>query len=68
MHYGQVTADIRNKCTRRHTGTSAAAPLAAGIVALALQAKLVVILCLLSGVSRYMGVCNIVYYMCCLCS
>lgn len=38
-HCGQVTADIRNRCTRRHTGTSAAAPLAGGIVALALQAK-----------------------------
>ena len=34
-----VTTDIRNKCTDRHTGTSASAPLAAGIMALALEVK-----------------------------
>ena len=34
-----VTADIHNKCTDGHTGTSAAAPLAAGIFALVLEAK-----------------------------
>lgn len=34
-----VTTDIRQKCTTRHTGTSAAAPLAAGIIALALEAN-----------------------------
>ncbi|KAF4531598.1 hypothetical protein B566_EDAN010064 [Ephemera danica] len=32
-----VTTDLYNSCTVRHTGTSAAAPLAAGIVALALE-------------------------------
>ncbi|XP_043284514.1 neuroendocrine convertase 1-like isoform X2 [Venturia canescens] len=32
-----ATTDLRNKCTTRHTGTSASAPLAAGIFALALQ-------------------------------
>ncbi|XP_033332033.2 neuroendocrine convertase 1 [Megalopta genalis] len=32
-----ATTDLRNACTTRHTGTSASAPLAAGILALALQ-------------------------------
>ncbi|CAG5101699.1 Similar to Pcsk1: Neuroendocrine convertase 1 (Rattus norvegicus) [Cotesia congregata] len=32
-----ATTDLKNKCTTRHTGTSASAPLAAGILALALQ-------------------------------
>ena len=35
----QATIDVDNGCTVSHTGTSAAAPLAAGIVALALEAK-----------------------------
>jgi hypothetical protein len=34
-----VTTDLRHKCTSKHTGTSAAAPLAAGIIALALEAN-----------------------------
>lgn len=34
-----ATTDLKNTCTIRHTGTSAAAPLAAGIVALALEAN-----------------------------
>lgn len=34
-----VTADIHNRCTDGHTGTSAAAPLAAGIFALVLEAN-----------------------------
>ncbi|KAM8892325.1 furin (paired basic amino acid cleaving enzyme) b isoform 2-T4 [Spinachia spinachia] len=34
-----VTTDLRQKCTDSHTGTSASAPLAAGIIALALQAN-----------------------------
>lgn len=34
-----ATTDIRNSCTVRHTGTSASAPLAAGIIALGLEAK-----------------------------
>lgn len=34
-----VTTDLRKTCTDAHTGTSACAPLAAGIVALTLQAK-----------------------------
>ncbi|KAM8960449.1 proprotein convertase subtilisin/kexin type 4 [Pelodytes ibericus] len=34
-----VTTDIRHRCTDQHTGTSASAPLAAGIVALALEAN-----------------------------
>ena len=34
-----VTTDLRQTCTEEHTGTSASAPLAAGIVALVLQAK-----------------------------
>ncbi|XP_067665684.1 furin-like protease kpc-1 isoform X1 [Haliotis asinina] len=34
-----VTTDLRNGCTENHTGTSASAPLAAGIIALALEAN-----------------------------
>ncbi|KAL4234105.1 Neuroendocrine convertase 1 [Mactra antiquata] len=34
-----ATADLHNKCTSGHTGTSAAAPLAAGIFALVLEAN-----------------------------
>ena len=33
-----ITTDLHSKCTDRHTGTSASAPLAAGIFALVLQA------------------------------
>nr|XP_022900544.1 neuroendocrine convertase 1-like [Onthophagus taurus] len=32
-----VTTDLHNECTIKHTGTSASAPLAAGIIALALE-------------------------------
>ena len=35
----QVTTDLRKSCTESHTGTSASAPIAAGICALALDAK-----------------------------
>uniref|UniRef100_A0A8C6K776 Furin (paired basic amino acid cleaving enzyme) a n=1 Tax=Nothobranchius furzeri TaxID=105023 RepID=A0A8C6K776_NOTFU len=34
-----VTTDLKSKCTDTHTGTSASAPLAAGIIALALEAN-----------------------------
>lgn len=34
-----ATTDIRRTCTDRHTGTSASAPLAAGMIALALEVK-----------------------------
>lgn len=34
-----ASADLHNKCTQGHTGTSAAAPLAAGIFALVLEAN-----------------------------
>ena len=34
-----MTTDLRKDCTEYHTGTSASAPLAAGICALALQAN-----------------------------
>ncbi|XP_050314686.1 furin-like protease 1, isoforms 1/1-X/2 isoform X1 [Anthonomus grandis grandis] len=34
-----VTTDLRHSCTKSHTGTSASAPLAAGICALALEAN-----------------------------
>uniref|UniRef100_A0A673AQB8 Furin-1-like n=1 Tax=Sphaeramia orbicularis TaxID=375764 RepID=A0A673AQB8_9TELE len=34
-----VTTDLKAKCTDSHTGTSASAPLAAGIIALALEAN-----------------------------
>ena len=36
---GIVTTDIHGKCTKNHSGTSAAAPLAAGIFALVLEAN-----------------------------
>lgn len=34
-----ITTDLRKSCTEAHTGTSASAPLAAGIIALALEAN-----------------------------
>ncbi|XP_059163454.1 furin-like protease kpc-1 isoform X4 [Physella acuta] len=34
-----VTTDLRKSCTETHTGTSASAPLAAGLIALALEAN-----------------------------
>ncbi len=34
-----VTTDLRKGCTEGHTGTSASAPIAAGIIALTLEAK-----------------------------
>lgn len=34
-----VTTDLRKQCTQKHSGTSASAPLAAGICALALEAN-----------------------------
>lgn len=34
-----VTTDLRLRCTEKHTGTSASAPLAAGIIALAMEAN-----------------------------
>ncbi|XP_014679429.1 PREDICTED: furin-like protease 2, partial [Priapulus caudatus] len=34
-----MTTDFKDKCTERHTGTSASAPLAAGLCALALEAN-----------------------------
>lgn len=40
----QATTDLYGNCTLRHSGTSAAAPEAAGVFALALEAKYV--LCL----------------------
>ena len=36
---GVATTDLYGKCTRTHSGTSAAAPEAAGVFALALEAK-----------------------------
>ncbi|KPP60746.1 proprotein convertase subtilisin/kexin type 4-like, partial [Scleropages formosus] len=38
-HRKTVTTDLRHSCTSSHTGTSASAPLAAGIIALALEAN-----------------------------
>lgn len=37
--FSKVTTDLHHGCTSTHTGTSASAPLAAGICALALEAK-----------------------------
>ena len=34
-----ITTDLRKSCTETHTGTSASAPLAAGIIALTLEAN-----------------------------
>jgi furin len=34
-----ITTDLHNGCTKRHTGTSASAPIGAGIIALALEAN-----------------------------
>lgn len=36
---GVITTDLHNTCTKRHTGTSASAPIGAGIIALALEAN-----------------------------
>jgi len=41
MYDVQVTTDLHKGCTETHTGTSASAPLAAGIYAIVLQAKYV---------------------------
>jgi subtilisin-like proprotein convertase family protein len=38
-HRKIITPDLRHKCTTSHTGTSAAAPLAAAVIALGLQAN-----------------------------
>ena len=35
----QITTDLWNQCTDSHTGTSASAPIAAAMCALALEAK-----------------------------
>jgi len=35
----QVTTDLRHRCTDSHTGTSVSAPMVAGVIALALEAK-----------------------------
>ena len=37
--HSQMSTDLHHKCTERHTGTSASAPLAAGIMALAMETK-----------------------------
>ena len=39
VHILQVSTDLHGKCTNEHTGTSASAPLVAGILALALEVK-----------------------------
>lgn len=41
LDYFQVTTDRNNECTKNHGGTSAAAPNAVGVFALALQARCV---------------------------
>ncbi|VDO07495.1 unnamed protein product [Rodentolepis nana] len=42
VSFGFVTTDLNHGCTSQHTGTSASAPLAVGIIALMLEAKYVV--------------------------
>lgn len=39
LAFFQTSADLHDECTQTHTGTSASAPLAAGIFALALEQK-----------------------------
>jgi len=39
VHLQVVTTDLHHQCTSSHTGTSASAPLAAGICALALESN-----------------------------
>ncbi|KAM6235764.1 LOW QUALITY PROTEIN: proprotein convertase subtilisin/kexin type 4 [Porphyrio hochstetteri] len=39
LHLHCVTTDLHHCCTNKHTGTSASAPLAAGMIALALEAN-----------------------------
>jgi subtilase family serine protease len=34
-----VTTDLHGECTDQHTGTSASSPMAAGIIALALESN-----------------------------
>lgn len=41
LFFFQTTTDLHTTCTSHHTGTSAAAPLAAGVVALGIEAKYV---------------------------
>ena len=47
---GVATTDLYGKCTKTHSGTSAAAPEAAGVFALALEANRLVFL----QVSKYL--------------
>ena len=44
-----VTTDLHGQCTNQHTGTSASSPMAAGIIALALEANPSKFSILLSG-------------------
>lgn len=46
----QATTDLYGNCTTTHSGTSAAAPEAAGVFALALEAKYVNLHCLLLSI------------------
>lgn len=39
FHAGIITSDLGNGCTKHHTGTSASAPIGAGIIALVLEAN-----------------------------
>ena len=39
FHLGVATTDLYGRCTLKHSGTSAAAPEAAGVFALSLEAK-----------------------------
>ena len=38
-HFFQATTQINNQCTRAFVGTSASNPMAAGVIALAMEAK-----------------------------
>ncbi len=51
----KISTDLHNKCTNAHSGTSAAAPLAAGIFALVLEAKYMSII---SVFDRFQSVCG----------
>lgn len=53
-----MTTDLNHGCTNLHTGTSASAPLAVGIIALMLEAKYVVCCLLINNISILNVLCS----------
>ena len=61
-HTSQITTDTANTCINSFFGTSAATPLAAGIIALVLEAKLVkFISCVVLGIEERFTKCSFFY-------